>query len=176
MILREAFDYRFSRLDPTGDHIDPPSIAVYETLVAKGSDGRPRPLLARDWNVSDDGLEVTLRLRAGARFHSGEPCDAREIARAQVDRLGGSRLDANAEVERGGQHEPPGKIRVLADQVHPARRPDGPTHMRILSVKKVVPQWRPTCTSRTRTCRTRSSTSTSTSTSTARSRLRLVLG
>ena len=76
MILREAFDYRFSRLDPTGDHIDPPSIAVYETLVAKGADGRPRPLLARDWHVSDDGLEVTMRLRAGARFHSGEPCDA----------------------------------------------------------------------------------------------------
>ena len=65
MILREAFDYRFSRLDPTGDHIDPPSIAVYETLVAKGPDGRPRPLLARDWHVSDDGLEVSAATAAG---------------------------------------------------------------------------------------------------------------
>jgi hypothetical protein len=26
--LREAFDYRFSRLDPTGAHIDPPSVAL----------------------------------------------------------------------------------------------------------------------------------------------------
>jgi peptide/nickel transport system substrate-binding protein len=86
MILREAFDYRFSRLDPTGDHIDPPSIAVYETLVAKGADGRPRPLLAWDWHVSDDELEVTLRLRAGARFHSGEPCDARAVL-AGLDHL-----------------------------------------------------------------------------------------
>src|SRR5207244_2191100 len=76
MILREAFDYRFSRLDPTGAHIDPPSVAVYETLLAKGPEGRPRPLLAQSWEVSDDGLEWTLRLRPGARFHSGDRCDA----------------------------------------------------------------------------------------------------
>ena len=76
MILREAFDYRFSRLDPTGDHIDPPSVAVYETLLAKGPDGKPRPLLAQSWEISDDGLEWTLRLRPGARFHSGDRCDA----------------------------------------------------------------------------------------------------
>jgi peptide/nickel transport system substrate-binding protein len=76
MILREAFDYRFSRLDPTGDHIDPPSVAVYETLLAKGPDGEPRPLLAESWEVSEDGLEWTLRLRPGARFHSGDRCDA----------------------------------------------------------------------------------------------------
>ena len=86
MILREAFDYRFSRLDPTGDHIDPPSVAVYETLVAKGSDWQPRPLLAQDWLVSDDGLEVTFRLRPDARFHSGEPCDARAVL-AALDHL-----------------------------------------------------------------------------------------
>jgi peptide/nickel transport system substrate-binding protein len=86
MILREAFDYPFSRLDPTGDHIDPPSVAVYETLIAKGSDSLPQPLLARDWSVSEEGLEVTLRLRAGARFHSGELCDAHAVL-AALDHL-----------------------------------------------------------------------------------------
>ena len=83
MILREAFDYRFSRLDPTGDHIDPPSVAVYETLLAKGPDGNPRPLLAQSWEVSDDGLEWALRLRPGARFHSGDrrvPSERRDVA------------------------------------------------------------------------------------------------
>ena len=35
MILREAFDYEFSRLDPTGPHIDPATVAVYELLMVK---------------------------------------------------------------------------------------------------------------------------------------------
>ena len=43
MILREAFDYPFSRLDPLGDHIDPPSVAIYETLVVKGPDWKGAP-------------------------------------------------------------------------------------------------------------------------------------
>jgi peptide/nickel transport system substrate-binding protein len=82
MILREAFDYPFSRLDPTGDHIDPPSVAVYETLIAKAVDGTPRPMLAGSWHTSADGLDVTIRLRPGARFHSGERCDARAVVAA----------------------------------------------------------------------------------------------
>ena len=82
MILREAFDFGFSRLDPTGDHIDPPSIAVYETLLAKGPDGQPHPMLAREWKVSDDGLEWTVRLRPDARFHSGDRCDAQTVIEA----------------------------------------------------------------------------------------------
>ena len=52
----------------------------------KGPDGQPRPLLAQDWLVSDDGLEVTFRLRPDARFHSGEPCDARAVL-AALDHL-----------------------------------------------------------------------------------------
>lgn len=79
MILREAFDYRFSRLDPTGAHIDPPSVALYETLVAKGPNGRAHPLLAQSWEASPDGLEWVVRLRPGLRFHSGAPCDAAAV-------------------------------------------------------------------------------------------------
>lgn len=77
MILREAFDYAFSRLDPTGPHIDPCHLAVYELLVVKGSDWGPHPRLAETWEISEDGLEWRIRLRPGARFHSGAPCDAR---------------------------------------------------------------------------------------------------
>lgn len=82
MVLREAFDYEFSSLDPTGAHIDPPSIAVYETLVAKGPDWRARPLLAESWSVEAGGLEWVVRLREGLRFHSGAACDADAVLRA----------------------------------------------------------------------------------------------
>jgi peptide/nickel transport system substrate-binding protein len=82
MILREAFDYPFSRLDPTGAHIDPPSVAIYEPLLVKGPDWQPHGLLAEGWTISDDGLEWRFELRPGLRFHSGAACDAHAILEA----------------------------------------------------------------------------------------------
>ena len=35
-ILREGYDYDFSRCDPTGDHVDPAWCAVYETVTVSG--------------------------------------------------------------------------------------------------------------------------------------------
>ncbi|HQJ35543.1 MAG TPA: ABC transporter substrate-binding protein, partial [Rhodoglobus sp.] len=78
-VLREAFDYPFSRLDPMGAHIDPPSIAVYDTLLAKGHDRQGHPCLARVVDVSEDRLSWTLQLREEAQFHSGDVCDARAV-------------------------------------------------------------------------------------------------
>lgn len=81
--LDEVFEYRFTPLDPIrGDHIDPPTMAIYETLLTKGPDGRPRPGLATSWQVSDDGLTWLLRLRDGARFHTGRTCDAAAVVEA----------------------------------------------------------------------------------------------
>jgi len=80
--LREAFDYPLSRLDPFGDHIDPPSVAIYETLVVKGPDGSAQPGLAESWEISQDKLEWRFRLRPGARFHSGDRCDAAAVVEA----------------------------------------------------------------------------------------------
>jgi peptide/nickel transport system substrate-binding protein len=82
MILREAFDYQFSRLDPLGDHIDPPSVAIYETLLVKGPDWKGHPMLANEWVVGADGLEWRVRLRSGLRFHSGAPCNAATVLAA----------------------------------------------------------------------------------------------
>lgn len=78
-VLREAFDYEFSKLDPMAAHIDPPSVAVYETLLAKGPDLKPYPYLGRVTEVSESGLEWILELRRGAVFHSGAPCDAQAV-------------------------------------------------------------------------------------------------
>lgn len=86
MMLREGFDYPLSRLDPFGDHIDPPSVAIYETIVVKGPDAAPHPGLAASWSISPDGLEWRFRLRPGLRFHSGDPCDAPAVV-AALDRL-----------------------------------------------------------------------------------------
>lgn len=79
MILREAFDYPFSAVTPTGPHIDPCHVAVYELLAVKGEDWLPRPGLATSWQISDDGLEWRFRLRRDVRFHSGAPCDAKAV-------------------------------------------------------------------------------------------------
>jgi peptide/nickel transport system substrate-binding protein len=81
--MDEIFEYRFTRLDPVGGaHIDPPSVAVYETLMVKGPGDEPLPGLATSWSVSADRLTWRLRLRQGARFHSGAPCDAAAVAAA----------------------------------------------------------------------------------------------
>lgn len=82
MLLREGFDYPFSRLDPHGDHIDPPSVAIYETVVVKGPDGKAHPALADRWEISDDKLTWRFHIREGLRFHSGDPCDAPAIVAA----------------------------------------------------------------------------------------------
>lgn len=81
-VLREAFDYPFSRLDPFGAHIDPPSVAIYETVLLKGPDGAAQPYLADSWTISADGLDWRFRLRPGLRFHSGASCDAEAMAAA----------------------------------------------------------------------------------------------
>lgn len=82
MHLIEGFDYPLSRLDPFADHIDPPSVAVYETLMVKGPDGRAWPGLAERWRISGDGLTWRLQLRSGARYHSGDRCDASAVVAA----------------------------------------------------------------------------------------------
>jgi peptide/nickel transport system substrate-binding protein len=81
-VLREAFDYAFSRLDPTGAHIDPPAVAIYETALVKGPDWQAHPMLADGPEVADDGLEWLVRLRPGLRFHSGAACDAEAVLAA----------------------------------------------------------------------------------------------
>ncbi len=82
-LLREAFEYPFSPVDPVGGaHIDPTSTAIYETIVAKGVDGKTSPSMADAWTVSPDGLEWRFKLRPGLLFHSGAPCDGPAVAKA----------------------------------------------------------------------------------------------
>lgn len=56
--------------------------AVFDSLVALDEDLEAVPAAASDWRMDDDGRTYTFRLRAGARFHDGEPVTAEDFVRA----------------------------------------------------------------------------------------------
>jgi len=47
------------------------SSLVFSGLTRLDKDGTPVPDLAEDWEVSDDGLQVTFNLRSGISWHTG---------------------------------------------------------------------------------------------------------
>ncbi|AMS04342.1 ABC transporter substrate-binding protein [Acidipropionibacterium acidipropionici] len=53
---------------------------VYETLLRVDDDGNLKPLLARSWSRSTDGLHYTFHLDDRARFASGARVDAAAVA------------------------------------------------------------------------------------------------
>jgi peptide/nickel transport system substrate-binding protein len=92
-VLREGYDYDFSRTDPTGAHVDPAWCAIYETVTVSGPDGSLGPMLAESWRLDDDREDVwRFRIRPGLRFQSGDPCDAAAVADAL--RLHGDPVEA----------------------------------------------------------------------------------
>lgn len=48
-----------------------PIKAMYQSLVEHDEEVEIHPLLATDWEVSDDGLEWSFQLREGVMFHNG---------------------------------------------------------------------------------------------------------
>ncbi len=70
-------------LDPTGAAaaaIDEVVYAnVYEGLTRFAADGSVRPALAESWDISDDGMSYTFRLRSGVTFHDGAEFTAEDV-------------------------------------------------------------------------------------------------
>jgi peptide/nickel transport system substrate-binding protein len=82
-VLREGYDYSFSRCDPgTGAHVDPAWCALYETLTIAGPDGGLGPMLSERWAPLDGQSAWRFSIRPDRRFHSGPPCDAEAVAQA----------------------------------------------------------------------------------------------
>lgn len=52
---------------------------VWETLVELELDGTPVPGLAESWEVSDDGLTVTVNLPSGVKFHDGTDMTSADV-------------------------------------------------------------------------------------------------
>jgi peptide/nickel transport system substrate-binding protein len=79
------------------------AIYLHETLVTFDETYEVIPQLAQDWDISEDRLVYTFRLRPGLRFHDGSELDAEDV-KASVDRYvsasqGGSRFSDVAAIE-----------------------------------------------------------------------------
>ncbi len=57
-----------------------PGTQLFATPLRFDANYEPQPYLAKSWEVSDDGLSVTLNLREDAVFHDGEPITASDVA------------------------------------------------------------------------------------------------
>ncbi|MEO9650406.1 MAG: ABC transporter substrate-binding protein [Roseobacter sp.] len=78
-------------------HLDPTSAAagaidsvlysnVFEGLTRFASDGSIVPGLAKNWDISEDGLVYTFSLNAGVTFHDGTSMDAEDV-KFSLDRI-----------------------------------------------------------------------------------------
>ncbi len=52
---------------------------IFEGLTRFGPDGAVLPGLAREWEISEDGLVYTFRLAEGVTFHDGTPMTAADV-------------------------------------------------------------------------------------------------
>lgn len=56
------------------------SVLMYQGLFYESPEGRAEPLLAQSYEVSEDGLTYTIRLREGVVFHTGDEMTAEDVA------------------------------------------------------------------------------------------------
>lgn len=61
------------------DNTDTVMLHIVEGLVAHREDASVGPLLAREVQVSEDGLTYTFKLREGVRFHNGATLSAADV-------------------------------------------------------------------------------------------------
>ena len=61
---------------------------MYDRLVTyRGSSTTAAPMLAKSWDISEDGLTYTFYLNDGAKFHDGTPVDADAVVASFVRAL-----------------------------------------------------------------------------------------
>ncbi|GIX48622.1 MAG: ABC transporter substrate-binding protein [Candidatus Tectimicrobiota bacterium] len=60
---------------------------IYDTLFALDANLQPQPQMVESWEVSDDGLTYTFRLRPGLKWHDGTPVRAADCV-ASIKRWG----------------------------------------------------------------------------------------
>jgi len=57
-----------------------PSTQIFASPLRYDENWNPQPYLAESWEISDDGLSVTLNLVKGATFHDGTPITSEDVA------------------------------------------------------------------------------------------------
>jgi len=76
----EGYDRDFTKMDAVqSGWADPGYNAIYEYTMIRDPKGKIVPAMAESWKVSPDGLTWRLKIRDGLRFHSGEPCTAKDV-------------------------------------------------------------------------------------------------
>ena len=58
---------------------------IIEGLVAYDREMNPQPELATDWSVSDDGLQITFKLRENVKWHDGKDFTSADVAFSLID-------------------------------------------------------------------------------------------
>ncbi len=66
-------------LGAAGSHQYMLARGIFETLTCYNEKLEPQPELATGWKMSDNGLQLTLNLRKGVRFHSGREFTADDV-------------------------------------------------------------------------------------------------
>lgn len=56
-----------------------PVHAIHDTLLAEEDDGSIVGNLVESWEVSDDGLEYTMKIREGVKFHGGQTMTVEDV-------------------------------------------------------------------------------------------------
>ncbi len=89
-VLRVAISAGFWGLDPAHEEASPDRVVidmVYEGLVRWDPDTlEPLPLLAREWDISEDGLTYTFYLQEGVKWHNGDDFVADDV-KYSVERI-----------------------------------------------------------------------------------------
>ncbi|MEO0864613.1 MAG: ABC transporter substrate-binding protein, partial [Pseudomonadota bacterium] len=57
-----------------------PAAQLFASPLRYDEDWTPQPYLAESWEISEDGLSVTLNLVKNAKFHDGQPITSEDIA------------------------------------------------------------------------------------------------
>lgn len=112
-ILRLASDLQVTTWDPrTAANSEPLYLAnAYEPLLYANPPGSAEPFtpcLATSWEVSDDGMTWTFKLREGVTFHDGAPFNAAAVKYS---------IEATQKIGLGGSYiwYPVEKIKVIDD-------------------------------------------------------------
>ncbi len=56
-----------------------PEGCIYDTLLERDQENNLLPKLAESWEVSDDGLTYTLKIRNDVKFHNGDPLTVDDV-------------------------------------------------------------------------------------------------
>ncbi|WP_153503691.1 ABC transporter substrate-binding protein [Cumulibacter manganitolerans] len=100
------FSYSYSVMTPGWDPIKSVSgfdfvtlAPVYDRLAFNAPDGTVKPMLATDWETSDDGKALVMKLREGVTFSDGTPFNA-EAVKVNLERAKGQGSRIATEIEQ----------------------------------------------------------------------------